>query len=515
MTSARPPDPTATRRDAARPVWLPTSTTSGLTIEPAPVARWAERALELRRLDGSVFVDLFGGPILADGSVALTMLFARPDHHDWVALRDAVAPRSTFPSLSPVLEAADWYEREVFETFGLIPTGHPHLRPLGVSGGTTADELLRTPLDPASVGVVDYPLGPVRSGIVESGHYTLRTVGEEIVDARLQLGWKHRGIETLATTIDADQLPLLAERISGTDAVANGLACAVALEDLAGWHVDERASVLRLVAAELERLHDHAAFQAELCQATGLVVAQSQFEIVRERALRLAARIAGHRYLFGFVRPGGVSIDLDAALLDDVRRTVASLKGDMVGLGAMVAGSGSHQDRLRGTGAVSEADALGLALTGPVARAVGVDLDARRDLPYEAYAGLRPPVALERHGDAAARARIRQAEAVIAADLILTAVDRLLGQALPASRPDVRWAPRPGSVGLGWAEGSRGLEVHWVETGHDGRVARYRVRSASFACWQGFARTIPARNILTDFPIIEQSFGLSYAGGDR
>ena len=496
---------------------LPAPATPGLQIEALSVDDWASRAVSLRRRDGTSFVDLFAGPVDPDGGIALTLLLARHEKGDWIALRDVLPRGATYPSLSAALPAADWYEREVFETHRLVPLGHPHLRPLGHSADDTADRLLAdSPLEPASTGVVDYPLGPVRAGIVESGHYTLRTVGEEIVDARLQLAYKHRGIESMATTIDPALLPVLAERISGTDAVAHGLACSVALESLTGQRVSARAHALRLIAAELERLHDHAAFQAELCQATGLVVAQAQFEIVRERLLRLAARLTGHRFLFGFVLPGGVATDFDQDAIADLLRTVSEARGDLSWLGGMTSASGSHLDRLRGTGRVSLDDASGLALTGPVARAAGLDVDARRDAPYGAYAATPLSIPLAEVGDAAARSTVRLQEAIIAADLIL---------AIAAELPDgpAAVAPTPVGVGplparmaaLGWAEGSRGTEVHWVETDSEGRIARYRVRSASFACWQGFARSIPGGNILTDFPIIEQSFGLSYAGSDR
>jgi Ni,Fe-hydrogenase III large subunit len=496
---------------------LPSSAIRGLTLEAVPVADWGRRAIALRRRDGATFVDLFAGPVDASGGTALTLLLGRPEQRDWLALRAVLPAGATYPSLTGAFPAADWYEREVFEAYRLIPLGHPHLRALGHGRPDTADRLLsESPLEPASLGVVDYPLGPVRSGIVESGHYTLRSVGEEIIDVRLQLAWKHRGIESLATTVDPALLPLLAERISGTDAVAHGLACVQALEALGGLRPSPRADLLRLIAAELERLHDHAAFQAELCQATGLVVAQAQFEIVRERLLRLASRFTGHRYLFGYVQPGGVAADLDGAALADLVETVAAARKDLERIEALAADSGSHLDRLRTAGRLSLETAADLALTGPVARAAGFDTDARRDAPYGAYVSSAPSVALATTGDAAARFAVRNDESLVAADLILQAARRLEpGPAAVAGPMTGHLTLAPSAVGLGWAEGSRGTEVHWVETDAAGRVARYRVRSASFACWQGFARSIPGGNILTDFPIIEQSFGLSYAGSDR
>ncbi len=495
---------------------LPASASPALAMEFAPVEEWERTARELRRRDGAAFVDLFAGPSGADGSVALTLLLTRHDQRDWLALRDVLPPGATYPTLTGTFPAADWYEREAFEVAGLIPLGHPHLRALGHGSRHTAETLLAdSPLAPASPGVVDYPLGPVRSGVVESGHYTLRSVGEEIIDVRLQLAWKHRGVEAMATGMDPAQLPLLAERISGTDAVAHGLACATGLEALAGLVPSPRAQQLRLIAAELERLHDHAAFGADVCQATGLAVAQAQYEIVRERLLRLGARLTGHRYLFGFVLPGGVAADLDDALLRDLVATVGEARRDLMALGALAAASGSHMDRLRTAGRLTLEAADDLALTGPVARATGLDTDARRDVPYGGYASIPVAVALGKGGDAAARAAVRHDESLVAADLIL----RAAGDVEPgpaAVEPRLGGlALRPDAVGLGWSEGSRGTEVHWIETDAASRVVRYRVRSASFACWQGFARSIPGGNILTDFPIIEQSFGLSYAGSDR
>jgi len=494
---------------------LPASACPSLRIEVEPVERWTTRIGDLRVEDGAVFADLFAGPATTGGT-ALTLLLSLQSG-GWLALRDHVQSEVGFPSLREALPAAGWYEREVFERYGLAARGNPHLQPLGYSSGAAggADLFDGQPLGAAPPGVVDYPLGPVRSGIVESGHYTIRTVGEEIVDLRLQLAYKHRGIEELAITVEPAFVPLLAERISGTDAVAHGLAASQALEQLAGRAVPPRATAIRTVAAEIERLHNHAGFQADLCAATGLSVGQAQFEIVRERLLRLAARIAGHRYLFGLVLPGGVASDLDDAACADIVDTVSGARAATVELGRLIRTSGSHMDRLLATGQVMASDAVSLALTGPVGRAAGVDIDARRDHSYEAYGRLAVPVPIREAGDAAARMEVRLDESLASADLILELVGRLPDGPAVVADPLAPTVLRPDSIGLGWAEGSRGTELHWLETDASGRLSRYRVRSASFACWQAFAQCVPGTNILTDFPIIEQSFGLSFAGADR
>ena len=507
-------DRTAVRRAVVAPATaahLPVSATPELEIVAAPHDDWPRQAAELRREEGAVFADLFAIP--APGGTLLTVLFALPERHGWLALRDLVGHGATYPSLTEVVPAATWYEREVAETAAIVARGHIGLRELGLLDADGA--LGRLTLAPAPEGVVDYPLGPVRSGIVESGHYTIRTVGEEIVDLHLQLGYKHRGVERLLASVAPALAPRVAERLSGTDAVAHALAAVQALEALTGTTISPRAALLRSLFAELERLHNHVGFQADLCQATGLSVAQAQFEILRERLLRLNARLVGHRYLFGAVTLGGVADDLDVPELDDARETVGSVRHALVETGRLAAASASHMDRLSTAGQVSPADAIDLALTGPVARASGLDLDARRDHPYAGYASTAVRVPVLDQGDAAARMQLRLDEALVSADLAIEWADALAREPEPVEPQTRPGAARPSAVGLGWAEGARGTEIHWLETRADGSIARHRVRSASFACWQAFARCVPGSNILTDFPIIEQSFGLSFAGHDR
>jgi Ni,Fe-hydrogenase III large subunit len=497
---------------------VPAGVTPGLSVERLPVTAWLERLREVGRSEAAALADLFAGPRLDNGRVALTLLIERPDRAAWLALRVAIDPGPGYPSLVAGVPAAEWYEREILDTFGVLPVGHPHPWSLGYG---PADQAVGNPARPvqpalASASLVDYPLGPVRSGIVESGQYRIRTVGEEIVDLQLKLTYKHRGVEQLLAGVAWPLAPRIAERISGTDAVAHALASAQALERLAGLDPSIRASTLRSLFAELERLHNHVGFQADLCGATGLAVAQAQFDLLRERLLRLNARIAGHRYLFGTIVAGGVADDLDDAALTDVAATISDLRRSLAELGPLLRGSSSHLDRLQTTGRLAFAEAADLSVVGPVARASGLDVDVRRDHPYAAYESFRPAVPVHDGGDAAARSMVRLQEAMISADLVLDLADGLLaGGPLPGQTGPVEARLQPDAVGLGWAESARGAELHWVETNSRGEIARYRVRSASFACWQAFARCVPRDNILTDFPIIEQSFGLSIAGSDR
>jgi Ni,Fe-hydrogenase III large subunit/Ni,Fe-hydrogenase III component G len=492
-----------------------------------PVTRLPAAIATLQGEHDARLADLFG---LDQGDVLqLHVLMAVDREGRWLRLvSDLPAAEARFPSLSGVTPAATWYEREVWSEVGIEPEGHSGLTalrlppdwPAGVyphragrpwSAAVPSERRDEPVLAPAPEGIVDYPLGPVRSGVVESGHYLIRTVGEEIVDLALRLFYKHRGVEQRAVGLGPLHLPLVAERISGTDAFAESLALCQALETLTGVEVPPRAAALRTLFAELERLYNHLGYQADLCQATGLVVGQAQFDILKERVLRLNAALSGHRYLFGLNVPGGISRDLTPDGRDALRQLVGATRRALDRLGPMLLGSPSHVDRLEGAGILRAGDARAYATVGPVARASGQNRDLRRDAPYAAYREVEFAVPVLEGGDALARARVRLEESYQSLRILSQLIERLpegeLGTPLAALPP--------GRSGLGWAESARGETIHWVLTDSEGHVRRYRVRPASFANWQAFPLAVPGHNILTDFPVIEQSFGLSYAGNDR
>jgi formate hydrogenlyase subunit 5 len=190
---------------------------------------------------------------------------------------------------------------------------------------------------------------------------------------------------------------------------------------------------------------------------------------------------------------------------------MSDIRAEVDALGPMLWGSASHVDRLEGTGTLQQVDAATFATVGPVGRASGQDRDARRDHPYAGYGQLDLVVPVRNRGDALARARVRLDELTQSLGLIIQCLDRLPPG---PSRREIGPLP-PNREGLGWAESARGETVHWLATNAVGEVSCYRVRTASFVNWQIFPMAVPGHNILTDFPVIEQSFALSYAGNDR
>jgi Ni,Fe-hydrogenase III large subunit len=418
-----------------------------------------------------------------------------------------------YPALSDIAPAAFVEECEIYEQFGIRPaTGKPLNRimlpphaDLPVLGHkpTTEPAEVRAP---HTVGgqAFEFPFGPVRQAGAESLYYGLVTSGEEVVDVYLFTWHKHRGLEWRLRGKTPRQALFLAERTEGLSAVALGWAFAAAVESATASRPPPEAERTRAVALELERLYNHAAAMAALCQSTGLSVGQSAAEIALERLLRLNAEAFGHRYLFGVVDVGGASRAPDA---DVIRRELPAVYGEFKRAADALLGTNSFVDRLEATGTVTAGQARALGLVGPVARASGLTADSRQVAADRYPAGLA--VARAQAGDVLARFTVMLAEAAESV--------RLIGELLAAgtAASPCEQIPVTSGTGLGWAESSRGEALAWVALNEDGTIARARLRPASARNWRGFDDACRSQNVFTDIPIIEASFWLTAAGMAR
>jgi Ni,Fe-hydrogenase III large subunit len=434
-----------------------------------------------------------------------------------------------YPPLSDVAPAAFVEECEIYEQFGARPAGGkplnrvalpppagPELRavPGGQPSGPALPRLGHRPAHaledvhaPHAVGgqAFEFPFGPVRQVGVESLYYGLVTSGEEIVDLYLFTWHKHRGVEWRLQGRTPAEAMFLAERAEGLSAIAVSWSFAAAAEAALGTEPPPAAQLTRGIALELERLYNHAAAMAALCQATGLAVGQAAAEIALERLLRVNAATFGHRYLFGVVDAGGVRRAPDPAAL---RGGLPAAYSEFRRAADALLGTNSFVDRLEATGILTTEQARRLGLVGPVARAAGVPVDSRLDQPSGPYEDFPPAIAVREAGDALARLKVMLDEA--------DASVRLIGDLLDAG-PGPGRVPLPATrgTGLGCAESPRGEALAWVELDAAGRISRARLRPASVRNWRGFDDAARSQNVFTDIPIIEASFWLTVAGTAR
>ena len=475
---------------------------------------------------GVRLADMFAGRAEtgADTTV-LRMIWA---HESGYLITESEIEGEQYPPLSDIAPAAFVEECEIYEQFGIRPADGKLLNRLMLpphAGVATSWPALPTlghqPAQPPEVHAphtvdgqaFEFPFGPVRQVGVESLYYGLVTSGEEVVDLYLFTWHKHRGVEWRLRGKTTREASFLAERVEGLSAVAVGWAFAAATEAALGIAPPPAVVRTRAVALELERLYNHAAATAALCQATGLSVGQAAAEIALERLLRVNAAAFGHRYMFGVVEPGGVSRAPDTAVL---RRELPGAYGELRRAADALLSTNSFVDRLEACGILTAEQARRLGLVGPVARATGLAVDARlntcgppgRYPENSPYAEHPVTIVTADGGDVFARFQVMLGEA----DESVRLITGFLDAGVAADRTPV---PPGGGTGLGWAESSRGEALAWVSLDEDGRIARARLRPGSARNWRGFDDACRSQNVFTDIPIIEASFWLTVAGMAR
>ena len=464
---------------------------------------------------------------LEDNTFTLRYIFELDGAAEFVVASVTVpAENPAFPSLATRWYLASRFEREIHDLFGLVPTGHPDLRRLPLHQFWPAD--YHPLLKDAAVrqdfyddgeafpfrrvegeGIYEITVGPVHAGIIEPGHFRFSVDGETIINLESRMYFVHKGIEKLFESATAVEGVKLAERISGDSSVAHALAFCQAVESLAGAAIPPRAAYLRVVLLELERLYNHIADVGAICTDTGFALANAHALRLREDLLRLNARLVGHRLLRGTLRPGGVARDFTAEQITDTLDSIDRIVADFDQIVEIATHNGLVLDRLRGTGRLSTQTAREMQVVGVAARASGIDRDARRDHPFAAYAALSPRIVVHTDGDVWARLMVRVEEAREAARLIVTALDTLPVGSLAAT---LDLLPS-GEGAFGLVEGWRGPIWHWVATGNENTLSRVKIKDPSFANWPALNYAI-LENIVPDFPLVNKSFNLSYAGND-
>ncbi len=466
---------------------------------------------ELERLGGRLMVLFATDP--DGGRRDLCALMRAGD-----AVIDLRAPvhGDTYPAVTPSVPAAHWFEREIHDLHGITPRGHPRLEPLVHHAPDNGEVMLPEPEDVrpahrgaerlAGPGVFVIPYGPVRSGVFESAQFLIQTGGEDVAYCAQRLFFKRRGAERRVCQVPLELGVLIAERVSGTSSVAHALAFSHAVEALAKTEVPPRAQAVRRVLAELERLYNHLEVTVRECEDASLAVGQAQFAALKERLHRLAGALVGNRYLRGAVVPGGISIDLDARAVDLIDATLSDWSREWQRVLAILLRTDSFLDRLVSAGPLAQEDARDFGCVGPVARGSGIDLDTRRDLPYDGYPSFQ--VARHSDGDAMARMEVRFQEVQTSLELIREAIGSL---APGATRSEI--GPLAQSAALGAAESARGETLYWLQADDERTLRSCKLRAASFVNFGIFNRVFDAQ-VLTDFSFIEHSLGLSPAGCD-
>jgi Ni,Fe-hydrogenase III large subunit len=482
-----------------------------------PVERFRSNVLAVLGAGGRLSA-LFGRP--AGEKVLLTAVLASDPEGKLGLLSTEVA--GAYPSLSADAPAAQGFEREIAEQWGIRPEGHPWLKPLRFEPPLRSAPDAFGRKDPRATLPGEYPffavegeevhevaVGPVHAGIIEPGHFRFQCHGEKVFHLEIVLGYQHRGVEALLRGGPDRRSLALAESIAGDTSVGHGLAYVKVVESLSGLSPAARATALRGVGLELERVANHVGDLGALANDVGFLPTASYCGALRADFLNASAEICGNRFGRGLLAPGGLKVDLGNEEARALAARVSTAWQKVKGAASLLFESPSVRARFEGTGVVSRDTALALGLVGPAARASGVDRDVRRDHAFGIYRFVHVPVTTFETGDVLARALVRFLESERSVELVVSQLENL-----PAGEVRVATGPlAPGSLVVSLVEGWRGEIAHVAVTDARGKFEHYKVKDPSFHNWLGLAMALRDGQI-SDFPLCNKSFNLSYAGHD-
>ncbi len=420
-----------------------------------------------------------------------------------------------FDSLTPDCPQAHWFERELAEQWGIEPRGHPWLKPIRFQPSMVESR------GHASCGVMDYykvegeevhevAVGPVHAGVIEPGHFRFQCYGEEVLHLEISLGYQHRGVErALRGGPDKRTIPYI-ETLAGDTTVGHAHAYCQAVEAIAGVNVPPRGMAIRGIALELERIANHIGDLGALAGDVGYLPTASYCGRIRGDVLNLTATACGSRFGRSLLRPGGVAFDLNDDLLRQMVPRLKAAAKDTAIADALLWDSPSVMARFEATGLVPLEVCEELGLVGPAARACGLDRDVRKDHPFGMYRYAHIPSCTWKTGDVFGRAHVRSIEIQRAFSFVHEQLEALPSGEVRAERIP---ALAPNRLALSLVEGWRGEICHVAITDDEGRFVSYKIVDPSFHNWFGLAYAMRGQPI-SDFPLCNKSFNLSYCGHD-
>ncbi|MDX8411113.1 MAG: NADH-quinone oxidoreductase subunit C [Mariprofundaceae bacterium] len=458
------------------------------------------------------------------------MAFAHPEHRRALLRTELQADNPELHSISGHYIAACRMERNMQDLFGIVVTNIPDSRPWLKHGhwpqdafplrhdfavGTRMhDDSDGRNIDYAYVksgsdGVYEIPVGPVHAGIIEPGHFRFLAVGEHILNMEERLGYVHKGIEKAMQGRTANDGIRLAARISGDMTVGHSWVFAQACEYASDAGAPERASYLRGVLSERERMANHIGDIGAICNDAAFCFMHAQMQRLREDMARLHAKCFGHRLLMDAIIPGGVRFDISDSHRGELVDQTVSVAIEVEKLRSIYADHSSIQERVIGSGQVSNKDALDIGLLGFAGRASGHYADARIEEAYAPFDQLDVSVAKGKLGDVATRVWVRFEEIADSSRLIVQLLNNL-----PGGDIQIPWMPPEAGVsGFAAIEGWGGEIACWIRFGENGLIDRYFVRDPATINWLGLelaVREVP----VPDFPLNNKSFNCSYSGND-
>ncbi|CAE10852.1 NADH-quinone oxidoreductase subunit C [Wolinella succinogenes] len=444
------------------------------------------------------------------------------------------ADNPTYPSVTPLVPACVWYEREAYDMFGLVAEGLPDKRRLALSDDWPNDlfPLRKDAMDyryrpdmrehymepefeflrPEGSGIIDVPLGPLHITADEPGHFRLFCDGDTIIDADYRLFYQHRGMEKLAENrMNYDQMGYLAERVCGICGYAHAIACIEAAEKAINLQIPLRAQAIRIVCLEIERLHSHLLNIGLACEVTGNYNAFMHIFRIREYSMKLAELVTGGRKTYGNVVMGGLRRDMTGTEIKESLKILQIIETQVEEVWDAVMDDKRQISRWKGVGILDKQVARDFSPVGPNIRGCGIKRDTRYDHPYDFFNQIEFEVATAQGGDVFAREMVRYMELKSSVSII-----RQCFELMPQTpiMIDPTFHVQPENFALAYVEAPRGDNVHWIMQGSAQKVYRWRCRAATYNNWPSLRFQFRG-NTIADAALIVCSLDPCYSCTER
>jgi Ni,Fe-hydrogenase III large subunit len=420
-------------------------------------------------------------------------------------------------SLTARIYAMHIFEREISENHGVVFEDHPWLKPVRYPNDRTdrqsvMDNYPFYEIDGEELHEVG--VGPVHAGVIEPGHFRFICNGEKVLHLEIQLGYQHRGIERLLTDSGSGlQSAILAENIAGDTAVGHALAHAQLAESLALAEPSPSLQAERCIALELERIAVHIGDTAALCGDVAYQLGQVACEALRTMVINTTQYWCGNRFGKSMIRPGGTNFPLTEEIAGEILNVIEEVDRRFGNVVDCVYGLPSVLGRFEDIGTVTRAQAVSVGVVGMAARTCGVPRDIRTTHPFQQYRQTPVTAVMLEGGDVLARGRLRALEVKESVKLIRKMTDEWRKTGAGNGRPLYDLSFRPDSLAISVTEGWRGEICHAAVTDPGGRLKVYKIKDPSMHNWMALALAVRNQEI-SDFPVCNKSFNLSYCGHD-
>lgn len=484
--------------------WVITKNNSKLDLKDIPCLTIGELRLDI--INNPKRPIAFFGKDWGEGKTRLFVVLADDKNGELYVSSALFNPEDkSYLSITKDIPAFHVFEREFYEEFKIMPLEHPWLKPLRNNQATYSF----FEMDGEEVHQV--AVGPIHAGVIEPGHFRFMCNGETVYHLEIMLGYQHKGVEKLMVKTPSNQL---AESICGDSVTAYNLAFSQVMECLRNIEVSPKAQLIRKLALEMERVAIHIGDMGAIAGDIAYLMGNAIYGVTRTLVINTMLEFSGSRFGRGLINIGGVNFDITKEKIEKAEKTLEKVEKDVKRMTETMLKSSTVTSRLEKTGTVSKERAIESGLVGMAARACGVELDSRFDFPDECIQKLkinRKP--FKGVGDVNSRFKLRYKEIKESLSIIRKIFAELKNhnEEEILNTQDSKMTKDAFAISI--VEGWRGEIVHIAMTDNTSAISRYKIKDPSFNNWYGLALAV-RNNGISDFPLCNKSFNLSYTGND-